>query len=87
MLLLHPMRCGWGVCLKQNPHIFQHLRSATLRSFTALWWHPGPVPTLDLVWAPSDCIPDPPHSPPVPHSLLCRWSTPPLFTPTPVDTH
>lgn len=46
MLPVHPIRCAWGVCLKQNPHIFQHLRSATLHSFVVLWWHPGPVPTL-----------------------------------------
>jgi hypothetical protein len=45
MLPVHPIRCSWGVCLKQNPHIFQHLRSATLHSFIVVWWHPCPVPT------------------------------------------
>lgn len=32
----------------RDPHNFQHLRSATVRTCTALVWHPGPAATLVL---------------------------------------
>lgn len=49
---------------KIDPHIFQHLRSATVCTCTAFGVAPRSRPDPGLVWAPSDCIPDPPHSPP-----------------------
>ena len=58
---------------EKTPTFFQHLRAATVQGDAVAPWSrsdPGHV------WAPSDCITDPPHSPPVPHSLLCRRSTP-----------
>jgi hypothetical protein len=74
------MRCGWGVCLKQDPHISQHLRSATVRSFMVVVWHPSPVPSLDMCGRLQIASLIRRTVPRCPHSLLCRWLTPPLFT-------
>lgn len=75
-----------GACFNHNPHISQHLRSATLCSFMVFLWHPGPVPTLDLCGRLQIASLIRRTVPRCPHSLLCRWHTPPLFTPTPVTS-
>jgi len=67
---------GWGVCLKQIP---PHL-SAPEISHSSFVHRPGVAPRSrpdpGRMWAPSDCIPDPPHCPPVPPFTALQMAYP-----------
>lgn len=57
------MRCGCGACLSQNPPHLSAPEVSHSLFVRGLVVAPRPPPDPGHVWAPSDCIPDPPHSP------------------------